>query len=65
MTPAAIAALALQLLQDALSIIGTIRGQAGMTDDEILAAASAQDAATQALIASYLNAAPPPAPPAV
>lgn len=55
----AIANLALALLSGALNLIATIRGEGGLTDDQILAAASTQTTANQALIKQYLAALPP------
>lgn len=55
----AIANLALALLSGALNLIATIRGEGGLTDDQILAAASSQTTANQALIKQYLAALPP------
>ena len=55
----AIANLALALLGGALNLISTIRGEGGLTDAQILAAASSQTTANQALIKQYLAALPP------
>jgi hypothetical protein len=55
----AIANLALALLSGALNLIATIRGEGGLTDAQILAAASTQTTANQTLIAQYLAALPP------
>ena len=55
----AIANLALALLSGALQLIATIRGEGGLTDAQILAAASTQTQANQTLITQYLAALPP------
>jgi hypothetical protein len=55
----AIANLALVLLSGALNLIATIRGEGGLTDAQILAAASTQTTANQTLITQYLAALPP------
>ena len=55
----AIANLALALLGGALNLIATIRGEGGLTDAQILAAASTQTTANQTLITQYLAALPP------
>ena len=55
----AIANLALALLSGALNLIATIRGEGGLTDAQILAAASTQTQANQTLIQQYLAALPP------
>ena len=55
----AIANLALALLSGALNLIATIRGEGGLTDDQILAAAGTQTTANQELIKQYLAALPP------
>ena len=55
----AIANLALALLGGALNLISTIRGEGGLTDAQILAAASTQTTANQTLITQYLAALPP------
>jgi hypothetical protein len=55
----AIANLALALLSGALNLIATIRGEGGLTDAQILAAASTQTTANQTLITQYLAALPP------
>jgi len=68
MTPAALVNLALTLLNQLLAFIAQIKGQSGMTDDQILAEAqkvsAGNDAAFAALKAALAAPTPPPAAPA-
>ncbi len=64
MDPATLINLALLALQGILNLIATIKGQSGMTDDEILAAAKTITAANDNLyntLKAALSANPPPA----
>lgn len=67
--PTVVVNLALVALQGVLSVIGAIKGQAGLTDDQILAQAQAvttgNDQAYQTLVAALQGSVVAPAVPAV
>ena len=63
MDPVATVNAAVLALDAILNIIGQIKGQSGMTDDQIIAAAQSQTLANSAQIAQILASLPPSTPP--